>query len=187
MLAILAMAGVIANSINLPGMVGAFLAGLAVNAAVQHKPAKDKLEFFGNSLFIPIFFVVTGFLINPVKFFETIIGNYGLVLSVILALLLGKRIAAEVAGRSFSYSSTARNTMWALTLSQVAATLAATLVAFDTLNRAGERLLDARMLNVVIVLMFATAIVGPVLTERFANKLISEHHPATSRSPAIAN
>ena len=33
----------------------AFLAGLAVNAAVKNKPAKEKLEFFGNSFFIPIF------------------------------------------------------------------------------------------------------------------------------------
>jgi Kef-type K+ transport system membrane component KefB len=187
MLGILATAGVIANSINLPGIVGAFLAGLAVNAAVQHKPAKDKLEFFGNSLFIPIFFVVTGFLINPIKFFETMIGNYGLVVSVILALLLGKRIASEVAGRAFSYSPAARNTMWALTLPQVAATLAATLVAYDALNHVGERLLDDRMLNVVIVLMLTTATLGPVLTERFATKIISKHAQATSESPVMAS
>src|SRR5262249_8032432 len=56
MLAIVAVAGLLAQSINLPGIVGAFLAGLAVNAAVKDKPAKAKLEFFGNSFFIPIFF-----------------------------------------------------------------------------------------------------------------------------------
>jgi len=78
MLAILA-AGVIAQAINLPGIVGAFLAGLAVNAAVQRKPAKEKLEFFGNSLFIPFFFVVTVFLIDLTQFFETIVSNLALV------------------------------------------------------------------------------------------------------------
>jgi Kef-type K+ transport system membrane component KefB len=187
MLAILAAAGVIADLINLPGIVGAFLAGLAVNAAVQHKPAKDKLEFFGNSLFIPIFFVVTGFLINPIKFLETMVSNYGLVVSVILALLLGKRIASEVAGRAFSYSPAERNTMWALTLPQVAATLAAALVAYDTLGRAGERLLDVRMLNVVIVLMLTTSILGPVLTERFGTQLVSKHGSSSvSEIPAVA-
>jgi Kef-type K+ transport system membrane component KefB len=50
MLAIVAVAGLLAQSINLPGIVGAFLAGLAVNAAVHDKPAKEKLEFFGTSL-----------------------------------------------------------------------------------------------------------------------------------------
>jgi hypothetical protein len=44
-------------------------------------------------------------------------------------------------------------TMWSLTLPQVAATLAATLVAFDTRNAAGQRLIDSRLLNVVLVLM----------------------------------
>src|SRR5262249_45087555 len=43
MLAILAVAGLLAQSINLPGIVGAFLAGLAVNAAVKNKPVKEKL------------------------------------------------------------------------------------------------------------------------------------------------
>ena len=76
MLAIVAVAGLLAQGINLPGIVGAFLAGLAVNAAVHDKPAKDKLEFFGNSLFIPIFFIVTGFLIDPVVFFRSITSNF---------------------------------------------------------------------------------------------------------------
>ena len=48
---------------------------------------------------------------------------------VIGALVAGKWIAAEAAGRAFGYSAAARKTMWSLTLPQVAATLAATLVA----------------------------------------------------------
>jgi hypothetical protein len=88
--------------------------------------------------------------------------------AVIGALLVGKMIAAQVAGRAFSYSPIARLTMWSLTLPQVAATLAATLVAFNTLDRAGQRLLDGRLLNVTLVLVLTTSILGPVLTERFA-------------------
>jgi hypothetical protein len=62
----------------------------------------------------------------------------------------------------------------AMTLPQVAATLAATIVAYDTRNSAGERLLDDSMLNAVLVLMVATAILGPLLTERFAPRMIKE-------------
>jgi len=180
MLTILAVAGVIAQAINLPGIVGAFLAGLAVNAAVQRKPAKEKLEFFGNSLFIPLFFVVTGFLIDVNQFFETIVSNPGLVVGIVLALLVGKGIAAEVVGRAFRYTAADRKTMWSLTLPQVAATLAATLVGYDTLNHAGQRLLDLKMLNVVIVLMLTTSILGPVLTERFAAEMLPEVGPIQS-------
>jgi hypothetical protein len=69
-LAIMAVAGLLAQSINLPGIVGALLAGLTVNAAVHDKLAKEKLEFFGTSFFIPIFIIVTGFLIDPLSIFR---------------------------------------------------------------------------------------------------------------------
>lgn len=171
MLAVMAVAGMVAESINLPDIVGAFLAGLAVNAAVHDKSAKEKLEFFGDSLFIPTFFVATGFLIDPVSFGRVVAHNFALVISIILALVVGKAIASLVAGKAFAYSSAARYTMWALTLPQVAATLAAALVAYDTFNRAGQRLLDVKMMNVVLVLMLTTAILGPILTQHFARRM----------------
>ncbi len=171
MLCIMAIAGVLADAIQLPGIVGAFLAGLAVNASARDKPASAKLEFLSKSLFIPIFFIVTGFLINPVEFVQGIIDNFLLVAGIIAALLVGKWIAAWVVGRAIGYSRDEQLTVWSLTLPQVAATLAATLVAHDTLGRAGQRLLDDRMLNVVLVLVLVTAILGPVLTERFAPRL----------------
>jgi Kef-type K+ transport system membrane component KefB len=180
MLAILAVAGVLADSINLPGIVGAFLAGLAVNSSVQEKPAKEKLEFFGNSFFIPIFFIVTGFLIDPRLFVHSLIDNFPLAAGVILALLIGKWIAAEFVGRSFGYTPAERMTVWSLTLPQVAATLAAALVAYDTFDRAGQRLLDGKLLNVVLVLMLTTAILGPVLTEHFAPRIVQ---PASRKEP----
>ena len=172
MLGIMVVAGLLAQSINLPGIVGAFLAGLAVNAAVRDKPAKGKLEFFANSLFIPIFFIVTGFLIDPLVFFRSLVDNFALASAVILALVVGKWIAAELAGRAFHYSSAERLTVWSLTLPQVAATLAGALVAYDTFNKTGQRLIDGRLLNVVLVLMLTTAILGPVLTARFAPRML---------------
>jgi Kef-type K+ transport system membrane component KefB len=77
---------------------------LAVNAAVRDKPAKEKLEFFGNSFFIPIFFIVTGFLIDPVAFFQSITTNFPLAAAVVLALLVGKWAAAQTVGLAFAYT-----------------------------------------------------------------------------------
>jgi Kef-type K+ transport system membrane component KefB len=184
MLCIMAIAGVMADAIQLPGIVGAFLAGLAVNASARDKPASAKLEFLSKSLFIPIFFIVTGFLINPVEFVRAIFENFPLVAGIIAALLVGKWIAAWVVGRIFGYSRHEQLLIWSLTLPQVAATLAATLVAHDTLSAAGLRLLDDRMLNVVLVLVLVTAILGPVLTEHFATRLLGTRASAsTSASP----
>ena len=179
MLSIMAIAGVLADAIQLPGIVGAFLAGLAINASAQKAPASLKLEFLSKSFFIPIFFVVTGFLIDPIKFVFGIFDDFFLVASIVGALLVGKWMAAWAVGHAFGYSPNERLNIWSLTLPQVAATLAATLVAQDTLNSAGQRLLDDRMFNVVLVLVFVTSVLGPLLTERFATRLRADKHVLT--------
>jgi len=179
MFGVMAAAVALTQIVQLPDIVGAFLAGLAVNTAVQLKPAKEKLEFIGNSFFIPIFFVVTGFLIDPIAFARSIIDNAFLAAAVVGALIVGKGIAAAIAARLFKYTRAAQMTIWSLTLPQVAATLAATLVGFDTVNAAGERLVDARILDVVFVLILVTATLGPIMTQRFAPLMLasSEDRP----------
>ncbi|HKW49301.1 MAG TPA: cation:proton antiporter [Gemmatimonadaceae bacterium] len=174
MLAILAIAAVLADTIQLPGIVGAFLSGLALNEATQNKSAKERLEFFGNSFFIPIFFITTGFLVNPRALVASLTDDLALVASIIGALVIGKYVAAEVAGRRFGYTRDERLTMWSLTLPQVAATLAATLVAYNTFDANHSRLIDNRMLNVVLALMLFTSILGPILTDHFAPRLVGE-------------
>lgn len=118
------------------------------------------------ALFIPSFFIVTGFLIAPRAFAQSVLDNPLLVLGILVALLVGKGIAAEAAGRCFGYALSSRLTVWALTLPQVAATLAATLVGYDTVNAAGQRLLEEKMLNAVLVLLLVTSVLGPVLAGR---------------------
>jgi Kef-type K+ transport system membrane component KefB len=187
MLGIMAMSGELADLINLPDIVGAFLAGWAVNAATADHPAKEKLDFFGRAFFIPIFFIVIGFLIVPVAVAQTIFKNFWLVAGLIISLLLGKGIAAVIAGRAFGYTRQARLTMWALTLPQVAATLAATLVGYNTLNAAGERLLSAEIFNAVLVLMVVTSLLGPVLTEVFTPGMIEQEARTKTAEEAHAN
>ncbi|WP_233890033.1 cation:proton antiporter [Paraburkholderia flagellata] len=177
MLGIMAVAGMLSNLIQLPGIVGAFLAGLSVNAAVGKHAAKEKLEFVGKTLFIPVFFIVTGFLIAPIAFEHAVWTHFWLVAGLIGSLIFGKGIAAFLAGRAFGYSRQAKLEMVALTLPQVAATLAASLVGYKTFNAAGIRLLDAKMLNAVLVLLVVTSILGPLLTERFTPRLVKDEAP----------
>jgi Kef-type K+ transport system membrane component KefB len=111
--------------------------------------------------------------LNPPEFLQSFKDNFGLVCGVIGALLVGKWIAVQIAGRAFGYTQVTRWTMWSLTLPQVAATLAATLVAYDTFDPAHRRLIDAQLLNVVLVLMLTTSIIGPVLTQRFLPRMLA--------------
>ena len=171
MLLLVAVAAVAAEAIHLEGIIGAFLAGLAVNTATRDSEAKHELEFIGNHLFIPVFFLTIGFLIDLQTFANTLVTHFWLVFGIVGGLIGSKYLAAEVARRAFGYTRTEGLTMWSLSIPQVAATLAAALVAYNTTNAAGERLIGEPVLNSVIVLLVVTSVLGPILTESFAKRL----------------
>jgi len=158
------LASVGAQLIGVEKIVGAFLAGLAVNSVVGNGAIKERIVFVGSVLFIPIFFVDMGLLINVPVFIKnlTTLASLGLTLAIVLGLIGSKYGAALLAKLAYRYTWREQVVMWSLSLPQVAATLAATLVGF----RAG--ILSEDVLNAVIVLMLVTSTLGPILTARFA-------------------
>ncbi|NJR65405.1 MAG: universal stress protein [Leptolyngbyaceae cyanobacterium CRU_2_3] len=155
-----------AEVIGVEKIVGAFLAGLAVNSVTDNAPIKEKILFVGTVLFIPIFFVDIGLLINIPAFIKSI-ASIWLPLIVVIGLIGSKFLAAVFAKFAYHYSWREAITMWSLSMPQVAATLAATFVGY----RAG--MLTEDMLNSVIVLMLVTATLGPIITARAARGLLS--------------
>ena len=168
------MAALLAQAVHLPDIVGAFLAGLAVNAAARGRPATAMLEGVAHALFIPAFFFVTGFIVDPLLFAQSAQQHLPIAAGITAALLLGKWLAAQLAGRAFGYSADARLTVWSLTMPQIAATLAAALVAFQTRDAAGQRLLDQDMLHAVLVMLVVTSVLGLLLTQRYAPRLLGD-------------
>ena len=184
MLLLVAIAAVAAEAIHLEGIIGAFLAGLAVNTATRNSEAKHELEFIGNHLFIPVFFLTIGFLIddaNLCKHTRRAL-HFWLVFGIVGGLIASKFLAAEIARRAFGYTPLEGLTMWSLSLPQVAATLAAALVAYNTKNADGERLIGEPVLNSVIVLLVVTSVLGPILDRAFFAKQLPT--PADECTPA---
>ncbi|MBE9125823.1 MULTISPECIES: cation:proton antiporter [unclassified Coleofasciculus] len=159
------LASVGAQVIQIEEIVGAFLAGLAVNNVVGHGPVKEKVVFVGSTLFIPCFFVGMGLLLDIPVFIQTLSSDFGLTLSIVVGLIVSKFLAALIIKVIYRYNWNETITMWSLSMPQVAATLAATLVGFQV------GLLTEAVFNSVIVLMLVTSLVGPVLTARYAAKL----------------
>ena len=159
------LASVGAEIINVDRIVGAFLAGLAVNDVVGHSPVEEKVEFVGSTLFIPFFFVGMGLLIDFSGFISSLTTQLPLTIGIVGALILSKFLAAMVAKILYGYNWSEALTMWSLSLPQVAATLAAALVGKT------EGIITDAVFNTIIVLMLVTAILGPVLTSQFGSKL----------------
>jgi len=181
-LMVIALAGLGAELINLEAIIGAFLAGLAVNRAIKTSEAKNELAFVGNLLFIPVFFIAIGAHIDVPVFVETLIKHLDLVVAIVGGLVGTKFLAALVTQRLIGYTRTEGLLMWSLSLPQVAATLAAAVVAYQAKNAAGVRLIDEPVINTVVVLMVATSILGPMLTERFGRELICRSRAAATAS-----
>lgn len=159
------LASVGAQLINVDKIVGAFLAGLAINDVVGKGPVKEKIEFVGSTLFIPCFFVSIGLILKISGFISTLTEQFFLTFAIVGGLFLGKFLAALIPKLLFKYSWDQCLTMWSLSLPQVAATLAATLVGVE----AG--LLSDAVFNAVIVMMLITSVTGPILTGKYARKL----------------
>jgi Kef-type K+ transport system membrane component KefB len=181
---IIALARFGADAINLEPIIGAFVAGLAINRALRHGQAKEQLEFVGNTLFIPMFFVSIGFLIDVRVFAQTLVARVGLVLGIVGGLILSKFLAARQTQRVYGYSRAEGRLIWSLSIPQVAATLAPALVAYETKNAEGVRLIDEAVLNTMLVLVVVTSMLGPVLTEHFGRQRLAEQEAAALRPPA---
>ncbi len=138
-------------------IVGAFLAGLAVNGVLPEGRVKEQVIFVGAALFIPIFFISLGLLLNLPAFASTLTSS-PFALLLITGLVGAKGLASWWAGRFYGYTGPQMLTLWSLSIPQVAATLAATFVGY----RAG--LLDETVLNSVLAMMVVTATLGPYLT-----------------------
>ncbi|MCA1993476.1 MAG: cation:proton antiporter, partial [Coleofasciculus sp. S288] len=81
------LAAVGAQLIGVEKIIGAFLAGLAVNDVVGEGPVKEKVEFVGSVLFIPIFFVDLGLLIDLPAFVKSI-STIWLTAAIVVGLIL---------------------------------------------------------------------------------------------------
>jgi hypothetical protein len=156
--------GVLAEAAGIDAIVGAFFAGLGLNRAVpEESPLMDRLQFMGSTLFVPIFLVSVGVLLEPKVMVDP--KTLGIALVFTVAVLGGKALAAVLAGRAFHFSWPEIGVMSGLSGSQAAATLATTLVG------AKLGLFDKQTINAVLVVILASLIVTPALVNIFGRRV----------------
>ncbi|MEO0869031.1 MAG: cation:proton antiporter, partial [Cyanobacteria bacterium J06642_11] len=154
-----------AQLVNVEQIVGAFLAGLAVNDVLGEGPVKEKVEFVGSVLFIPFFFVHVGLLVDLPIFVSSFTSSLGITLAILIGVVVSKLVGTYLGKLAYRYSWNEAMTMWSLCLPHVAAPLAAAIVAREV------GLINEPLFNGVIVLMLVTAIAGPIATRAFGSQL----------------
>ena len=170
----IASAAFVAEEIGLEGIVGAFLIGLGMKMAFRRSLAENTLSVISHALFIPVFFLSIGFIVSTRIFIHTVAHDGLLVSAIVGGLLAAKYVAARLSAAAFRMNRDDALLMWSLSVPQVAATLAAALVAYGTMNADGRRLIDERILNTVVVLVLVTSIVGPVISRSVGSRIAGQ-------------
>lgn len=168
------LAAFLAEMAGVEPIIGAFVAGLALNKLIPHSSAlMNRIEFIGNSLFIPFFLISVGMLVDVSVVLS---GPTALIVAGTLTLvaLLGKWVAAFFTQLVFKYSKAQRQLIFGLSSAHAAATLAVILVGYN----AG--ILDENILNGTVILILVTCVVASFATERAAKGIIIESNDATT-------
>ncbi len=161
-------AAIIAKLAGLEPIIGAFIAGITLNSLIPHSSTlMNRINFVGNSLFIPIFLVSIGMLVNlRIIFTDYRIIIYAIILSVLA--LSGKWIAAFITSIISGFNSNQRKIIFGLSSSRAAATLAIVIVGQE------KNIIDDKILNATILLILITCIIASFVTEKASKKIILE-------------
>jgi Kef-type K+ transport system membrane component KefB len=105
---------VLAEMAGIEAIIGAFLAGLALNRLIPHtSPLMNRIEFVGNAIFIPFFLIGVGMLIDYRAFFKDF-ETIKVASVMIVAATTSKFLAAWITQKTYKFSADERRLIFGL-------------------------------------------------------------------------
>lgn len=169
-------AALLAEVAGIEAIIGAFLAGLALNRLIPHTSSlMNRVEFVGNAIFIPFFLISVGMLID----FKVFIQSWETILVAVVMLvasILGKYLAAVATQKTFRLDADGGRLIFGLSSASAAATLASVMVGYNIIlseTEQGEpiRLLNEHVLNGSILLILISCTISSFVTMSSAKKI----------------
>ena len=149
-------------------IIGAFVAGLALNRLIPHSSIlMNRIEFVGNALFIPFFLISVGMLVDLRVLFR---GPDALIVAGALTVvaIVGKYFSATLTQWIFKYTKNQRLLIFGLSSAHAAATLAIILVGYKA------KIIDDNILNGTIILILVTCVFASFAAEKASRNIVSE-------------
>jgi len=164
-LVMLFISGLLAKAAGIEPIIGAFLAGLALSRLIPPTSAlMNRISFIGNNLFIPIFLISVGMMVDFTIFFSGF-GALIFAATLVIVAISSKFAAAWVMQKLFKYTNTERQVMFGLSVSHAAAIIAVVIVGYNL------KLIGLDVLNGAIMIILISCFVGSFITERNGRKL----------------
>ncbi|REL37885.1 cation:proton antiporter [Rhodohalobacter sp. SW132] len=169
----------LAEVIGIEAIVGAFLAGLSFNRLLSNKgPLKNRVEFFGDAFFIPLFLIFVGMQVDIAVLTGST--DVWIIMGVMTAtVVITKWMAAFASAKILNFSNDQAWVIFGLTNSQAAATLAAVFVGMEV------GLIGEEVLNGAIMMILVTCIIGPIVVEKFGHKLTDDISDGSDAKPKV--
>ncbi|WGI17379.1 cation:proton antiporter [Methanonatronarchaeum sp. AMET-Sl] len=169
-MAVLFISAFLAEMAGVEHIIGAFIAGLALNRLILDTgPLMNRIEFVGNALFIPFFLLSVGMLVDVWVITEGI-NTLIIAGSLIGLVILTKLVSSWITGKVYSYNKTEVLGMFGLSVGQAAAALAIVLIGFD----AGVPGFNQEMINAVVLMILVVSVLSPSIVERAGLDLVKK-------------
>jgi Kef-type K+ transport system membrane component KefB/nucleotide-binding universal stress UspA family protein len=156
---------------GIEAIIGAFLAGLALNRLIPPTSSlMNRIGFVGNTLFIPFFLINVGMLADLSILFR---GKEALLIvgTVVGMVIFLKWLPAKITTWIYKYRKEEGSIIFGLSVAQAASTLAAALVGYEL------GLVNDNILNGIIMMILVTCLMSSVVVERAGKKLaVIEKH-----------
>ena len=141
------LAAMLAEIAGIEAIIGALLAGLALNRLIPRTSSlMNRVEFVGNAIFIPFFLISVGMIIDFKVFFsswETI----EVAAIMMFASFFGKYIGAKATQKTFRLTKNEGGMIFGLSSGSAAATLATVMVGYNIIISETETGEPIRLLN----------------------------------------
>ncbi len=163
-----------AELLHIEPIIGAFFCGLVLNRyIINGSPLYQRIEFIGNSLFIPVFLISVGILVNPGYYFNHPSSLIPLSILLIVAVF-SKYLAAMATQYVFKMPAYEGRLIFGLTTARAASAIAIVLVGYQL------GLFTEVIINHTVVLILVTSILSTYITQHNANK-VADFEASTSK------
>ena len=156
---------ILADWAGLEGILGAFICGVVLNRLVPNRsPVMQRINFVGNNLFVPLFLLGVGMMIDVSLLWS---GWLTILLAVVMisTKLAGKWLASWLAQKSFGLQALERQLMFGLTHATAAGTLAIVTIGYE----AG--IFSPEILNAAVLMILVLCTSASFVTEYAAKQL----------------
>ena len=155
----------LADLAGLEGILGAFICGVSLNRLLPNRsPLMGRITFVGNSMFVPLFLISVGLMIDIHAFWS---GWLTVMIAIVMIAtkLIGKSLSARIAQTVFHFSKHERQLVFGLSHATAAGTLAIATIAYQM------GILSAEVLNASVLMILVLCTTASFISEHAAKEL----------------